>query len=261
MAMFGGGAALALGAIFLSMLMDGNSIGPLIGPSSFVIVMGGAIGAALMKIGTSDVGRIVGAMTYALTGDPPGKEEVIDQLAPLADVARRDGMLALEEKLSEIDDPFLQNGIQQLVDGADADNVAEVLQIDIAALDERHKFGIDFFKSAGAYAPTFGMVGTVIGLINMLGNLSDPAQLGLGMSTALLTTLYGVLLANVLFNPISERLKTLNTKELSARDVALDGILAIQAGLSSRLLVERLETYLAPTERGQRDGAAVAEAA
>ena len=136
MAMFGGGAALALGAIFLSMLMDGNSIGPLIGPSSFVIVMGGAFGAALMKIGTSDIGRIIGSASYALTGDPPEKEDVIEQLAPLADVARRDGMLALEEKLSEIDDPFLQNGIQQLVDGADADKVAEVLQIDIAALED-----------------------------------------------------------------------------------------------------------------------------
>ena len=250
MAMFGGGAALALGAIFLSMLMDGNSMGPLIGPSSFVIVMGGALGATLMKIRTTDIGRAVKAAQYALTGDPPDKAEVIEQLAPLADVARREGMLALEGRLDDIDDEFIRMGIQQLVDGADADQIAEVMQIDIASAEERHKFGIDFFKSAGGYAPTFGMVGTVIGLINMLGNLSNPDQLGAGMSVALLTTLYGVLIANIIFLPLSERLKELNSREMATRDIALDGILAIQSGLSSRLLVERLETYLAPAERG-----------
>ncbi len=262
MAMFGGGAAVALGAIFLSMIMDGNSVGPLIGPSSFVIVMGGAFGAALMTIQTSEVARIFKAMIYALTGKPPAKKDIIDILGPLADVARREGMLALEGKLEEIEDSFIKLGVQQLVDGADAEQVAEVLQIDIGALDERHKFGINFWSAAGGYAPTFGMVGTVIGLINMLGNLSDPAQLGAGMSTALLTTLYGVLLSNVVFLPISGRLDAMNKIELGARDVALDGILSIQAGVSTRLLVERLQTYLSPDERGEAgDAAAVAEAA
>ena len=259
MAMFGGGIVVALGAILLSMIMDGNSVGPLIGPSSFIIVMGGAIGAALMTIQTSDIGRIVKSGVYSLTGNPPNKGQVIETLAPLADVARREGMLALESTVDEIEDPFIKLGVQQLVDGADAEKVAEVMQIDIAAMDERHKFGIDFWKAAGGYAPTFGMVGTVIGLINMLGNLSDPAQLGAGMSTALLTTLYGVLLSNIVFLPISGRLDSLNKIEMSSRDIALDGILAIQAGVSSRLLVERLETYLAPEERGGE--AAVAEAA
>lgn len=253
MAMFGGGIVLALGAILLSMMMDGNSVGPLIGPSSFVIVMGGALGAALMAIQTSDIGRVAKAGVYALTGDPPSKSDVIETLAPLADVARREGMLALESTVEEIEDPFIQLGVRQLVDGADAEKVAEVMQIDIAAMDERHKFGIDFWKAAGGYAPTFGMVGTVIGLINMLGNLSDPAQLGLGMSTALLTTLYGVLLSNIVFLPISGRLDALNKIEMSSRDIALDGILSIQAGVSSRLLVERLQTYLAPAERGGGD--------
>ncbi|MFT5563383.1 MAG: chemotaxis protein MotA [Myxococcota bacterium] len=261
MAMFGGGAAVALGAIFLSMLMDGNSVGPLIGPSSFVIVMGGAFGAALMTLQTSQISGIFTALKYALTGSPADKKDIIDVLGPLADVARREGMLALEGKLDEIEDPFIKLGVQQLVDGADAEQVAEVLTIDIDALNERHKFGIDFWKAAGGYAPTFGMVGTVIGLINMLGNLSDPAQLGAGMSTALLTTLYGVLLSNVLFLPISGRLDALNKLELGARDVALDGILSIQAGVSTRLLVERLQTYLSPAERAALGDDSAAEAA
>lgn len=253
MAMFGGGLVVALGAILLSMIMDGNSVGPLIGPSSFIIVMGGAFGAALMTIQTSDISRVVKSGVYSLTGAPPSKSQVIETLAPLADVARREGMLALEAKVDEIEDRFIKLGVQQLVDGADAEKVAEVMQIDIAAMDERHKFGIDFWKAAGGFAPTFGMVGTVIGLINMLGNLSDPEQLGLGMSTALLTTLYGVLLSNIVFLPISGRLDALNKIEMSSRDIALDGILSVQAGVSSRLLVERLQTYLPPEERGAGD--------
>lgn len=263
MVMLAGGAALAFGSILLSMLLDGNAIGPLIGPSSFVIVFFGAIGAALMSIQTTDVGRVVASALYAFRGSPADKGVVIDVLSPLADVARREGMLALEGRLGEIEDDFVRTGIQQLVDGADAEQIADVLQIDIAAMDERHRFGIGFWKAVGGFAPTFGMVGTVIGLVNMLGNLSDPQQLGRGMSVALLTTLYGVLLSNVVFLPISSRLDALNQTELSARDVALDGILSIQAGVSSRVLEERLRTYLGPAGREAPEVAAddTAEAA
>lgn len=254
MMMLAVGAGLAFGSILLSMLIDGNSIGPLIGPSSFVIVFFGSIGAALMSIQTSDVRRVVDSARYAFQGRPADKGEVIGVLSPLADVARREGMLALEGRLEDIDDEFVRAGIQQLVDGADAEQIAEVLQIDIAAMDERHRFGIDFWKAVGGFAPTFGMVGTVIGLVNMLGNLSDPQQLGRGMSVALLTTLYGVLMSNVAFLPVAARLDALNRTELSARDVAVDGVLSIQAGVSSRVLEERLRTYLGPA--GRQDASA-----
>ena len=247
--LFLGGLLFSLAAIAVATIMDGNSFGPLIGPSSFVLVFFGALGAALMAYRMGDVKRLPKAMIYALKGSPPDPGDAVTELAKLADVARRDGMLALESKLEGVADPFLRTGLQLVVDGLDADQVREIIEIELAAMDERHQSAIGFFKALGGYAPTFGMVGTVIGLINMLGNLSDPEQLGLGMALALLTTLYGVMLANLVFAPFASRLERLNAAELGARDVALDGILSIQEGVSPRLLVERLETYLAPEAR------------
>lgn len=244
-----GGLVLSLLAIVASTIMDGNSFGPLIGPSSFVLVMFGSLGAAVMAYRLTDLSRIPKALIYALTGTPPNPDAAVTQLARLADTARREGMLALEGRLEEVDDAFVRQGLQLVVDGLDAEQVREVLDIDIAAAEERHKLSIGFFRAVGAYCPTFGMIGTVIGLVNMLQNLSDPDQLGVGMALALLTTLYGVMLANMVFNPIAGRLDRLNAMEMAARDVALDGILSIQAGTSPRLLVERLEVYLPPAAR------------
>lgn len=247
--LFLGGLFLSLISIIVATLIDGNSFGPLIGPSSFVLVFFGSIGAGLMAFRKSEVSRVPKALTAAIKNQPPDIDSTVTELAAMADVARREGMLALEAKLEEIDDPFLRSGLQLLVDGMDAEQVRGMLEIDLDAVNERHQLGIGFFKSLGGYAPTFGMMGTVIGLINMLGNLEDPSQLGLGMSVALLTTLYGVFFANLIFLPIATRLERLNAQELSAREVALDGILSLQAGTSPRLLVERLETYLPPTQR------------
>ncbi|MEX2548932.1 MAG: MotA/TolQ/ExbB proton channel family protein, partial [Nitriliruptoraceae bacterium] len=171
------------------------------------------------------------------------------ELAQLAEVARRDGMLALEARLEGIEDRFVRTGVQLLVDGVDEDVLKDTLEIETAALDDRHSTAISFFRSLAGYAPTFGMVGTVIGLINMLGNLSDPSQLGQGMALALLTTLYGVMMANLVFNPLADRLQRMNDLELAAMDVALDGILTIRRGASPRGVIERLESYLPPSER------------
>lgn len=253
-----GGFVVSLLSMIIATLMDGNSFGPLIGPSSFVLVFFGSIGAALMAYRKSDLRAFPKAFVTAFRGAPPDVDATVTALAGLADTARRDGMLALEAKLEEVTDPALRRGMQLVVDGLDADEVRQMMEIDIAAVDERHQSSIGFFTALGGYAPTFGMLGTVIGLINMLGNLTDPDQLGVGMALALLTTLYGVLFANVFWLPLANRLTRLNEQELAARDIALDGILSIQAGMSPRLLVERLETYLPPHQRvghGVRAGA------
>jgi chemotaxis protein MotA len=263
--LFLGGLVFSFAAIAVSTIMDGNSFGPLIGPSSLVMVFFGALGAGLMAYRKSDLAGCVKSALYAIKGAPPEPDEAITQMAGLADVARKEGMLALETKLPEITDDFLRRGLQLVVDGLDADQVREVLDIDLTAVDERHQLAIGFWKALGGYAPTFGMLGTVIGLINMLGNLSDPAALGLGMSMALLTTLYGVMFANLIFLPIASKLERLNALELGAREVILDGILAIQAGTSPRVLVERLETFLPPARRvghaARTGGAQATEAA
>lgn len=244
-----GGLGLAFLSIIISMVMDGNSPGALVGPSSFVLVVFGSVGATLMAYRKAHLSVIPASFRAALKNAPPELGDVIDTLGPLADVARREGMLALEARIEGIEDPFLRSGVQMLVDGMDTEQVQEVMEIEIASLDERHKVAIGFWRSLGGYAPTLGMLGTVIGLINMLGNLSDPAQLGIGMSLALLTTLYGVLFSNLVFLPVANRLDNLNRAEMAARDMALDGVLTLQSGASSRVLVERLETYLPVSER------------
>jgi chemotaxis protein MotA len=249
MVMFLGGIALIVLAIGAAMLIDGNSIGVLMGPSSIVLVFFSTVGAAAMAYGIDELKRLPKVMMAALKGQPPDLDEAVTTLASLADVARKEGMLALESRLDEVSDPGVRQALQLVVDGLDAEQVREMVEIDLEAVQERHKFGISMFQSLGSYAPTFGMVGTVIGLINMLQNLTDPAQLGIGMALALLTTLYGVMLANIVFLPIATRLERLNDAEVSVREAALDGVIALQNGVSPRLLVERLEIFLPPERR------------
>ncbi|MFP4311433.1 MAG: motility protein A [Nitriliruptoraceae bacterium] len=246
---FFGGLVLTLLGIIVAMFIDGNSLGPLIGPSSFILVFTASIGAGIMAYRKSELAMMPRSALQAIKSEVPDIQDTITELARLAETARREGMLALENKLEEIDDRFLSLGIQLLVDGADEKVVQETLEIELAATDERHTTAIDFFKGLAGYAPTFGMVGTVIGLINMLGNLEDPGQLGRGMALALLTTLYGVMIGNLVFNPIAMRLERLNEVELAALEVAIDGILSIRAGASPRGVIERLEAYLPPSER------------
>lgn len=244
------GLLIALLAIVFSTLIDGNSFAVLIGPSSIMLVVVGTLGAGIMAFRKQELGVVPKSVVKAIKADVPDVQEIITDLARLAEVARRDGMLALESRLGDVDDRFVQLGLQLLVDGADEDVVRDTLEIEIAATDERHRTAISFFKTQAAYAPTFGMLGTVIALVNMLGNLSDPSQLGRGMSMALLTTLYGVLIANLLFGPLASRLERLNEVEMAARDVILDGVITIRNGSSPRALVERLESYLPPSQRG-----------
>ena len=243
------GLILGILAIVVATVMDGNSFGALIGPSSLVLVVVGSVGVSIAGYQMGDIQQLPKAIIVSFTGKEPDGSTTVDQLMDAAEIARKEGVLALESKLEDFDDEFIRQGLQMVVDGVDADTIRENLEIDISALEERHQRSINMLKTMGGYAPTMGMIGTVVGLINMLGNLSDPAQLGLGMSVALLTTLYGVIFANLVFLPMAAKLVRLNDLELANRDLALDGILAIQSGISPRALVERLESYLLPTER------------
>ncbi len=248
------GLIVGLLAIVLSTIMDGNSFGSLLGPSSLLLVLLGTLGISMAGFQLSDLKRAPGAMIKSVTGGVPDPGEVVDTLVEMAGLARRDGVLALEPKIADLDDPFLATGLQQVVDGVDASAVREVLDIELAALDERHQTMINFLKTLGGYAPTMGMIGTVIGLINMLADLSDPAQLGKGMSLALLTTLYGVIFANMVFLPMGAKLGRLHEAEMVTKEMALEGVLAVQAGASPRALVERLEGFLVPGDRQGADG-------
>lgn len=243
------GIILSILAIVVATVMDGNSFGALIGPSSLVLVFLGSIGATMAGFEIPDLARLPKAMIVSFTGKPPNPDSIINLLMRFAETARREGVLALEERLKDVEDPFLKAGLQLVVDGMDTDTVKAILDTELDAVDTRHKTMIDFFKGLGGYAPTMGMLGTVIGLINMLQNLSDPSQLGAGMSVALLTTLYGVLFANLIYLPIGAKLERLHKAEMDVKDLIVEGVLAIQGGASPRMLVERLEARLDPGSR------------
>ena len=260
------GIVIAMISIVVATVMDGNSFGALIGPSSLVLVVVGSVGVSLSGYQMGDITRVPKGIIISLTGKEEDPGAAVDQLMGFAELARKEGVLALESKLEDLEDEFMKAGLQQIVDGVDADAVRDTLEIELASLDERHQPVIAFIKTMGGYAPTMGMIGTVVGLINMLGNLSDPAQLGLGMSVALLTTLYGVIFANLVFLPIAAKLARLHELEVTYREIVMDGILAVQAGASPRMLVERLESYLQPgarvghQERSKRSGGSAAAA-
>jgi chemotaxis protein MotA len=242
------GLVIALLSIIVSTIMDGNSFGPLIGPSSFVLVFFGAVGCGMTVLDKADLGKVHKAAIKAFRGASFDLGPTVTAMAQMADVARREGVLALESRLETIEDPFFRKGAQLVLDGVDSERVEETLTIAMDAVEAREKVMIGFYEAVGGYMPTFGMIGTVVGLINMLGNLADPSQLGAGMAVALLTTLYGVIFANMLFLPIASKLKALLDAELASMRVVVDGLLSIQAGTSPQMLVERLESFL-PSEQ------------
>lgn len=165
-----------------------------------------------------------------------------------AEKARREGLLALEQDVMEINDPFLQKGIQLVVDGTDPELVRNILETKLTFLEERHQKGRGLFSTMGQLAPSFGLIGTLIGLIQMLSQLDDPTNLGSGMAVALITTLYGALLANLLFNPLAGKLRIRSLEEVLLKEVMIEGVLSIQAGENPRIVREKLNAFLA-TER------------
>jgi chemotaxis protein MotA len=243
------GIGLVLFAIVASTIMDGNSFGPLIGPSSFLLVFLAAVGAAMVSSELSDMAKLPKAIVHALKSKPPDLNARIDLYMELAELARRDGLLGLESRAEEIEDPFVRYGLQMVTDGTDEEELKAELGTWARAVAERHGVAPSILRKLGAYAPAFGMVGTVIGLVNMLGNLSSPEKLGGGMALALLTTLYGSLFANLFFQPLAERLEKLHEVEMSGMSFDADAICALQSGTNPRSLVAHLESLLPPSER------------
>jgi chemotaxis protein MotA len=177
----------------------------------------------------------------------------VTELVGYAEAARRDGLLALDEVTSNIEDPFTQKGLQLVVDGTDPDLVADILESENDAMRKRHAAGVQPFDKAGGYAPTMGIIGTVFGLIHVLSNLDKPATLGPSISAAFVATLLGVASANVIYLPISARLKQLSQDELHARALIVEGILSIQAGDNPRVVQEKLITFVPPALRVAAD--------
>jgi len=221
---------------------------------SFVIVFGGTIASTLVSFPLPDVSKVIKVVKNAFTEKVDSIQETVEFWYVLSRKARKDGLLALEEDVYATTDGFTRKGIQLMVDGIKKEVINDILLLELSYIEERHEIGQKMFKSMGAYAPAFGMAGTLIGLIQMLQTLSDPSQIGAGMATALVTTFYGVILANLVFLPLSQKLKSRSTQELQIKQLIINAIFSIQAGDNPRLLNEKLLSILSPSLREDTTG-------
>jgi len=246
------GLLLAFGMIGASVFMGGGSVTAFWDLPSVLVVFGGTLGALLMCFPLGTVKKLPRVLMRTLSAGPTRPEQLIAQLVSLAETARRDGILALENRLQEIDDRFLRLGLQLAVDGARPEMLEEVLRGEMEAMSLRHRDGRSILDQGGKFAPAFGMIGTLIGLIVLLGNMSDPSLIGSGMAVALITTLYGAVLANASFIPLAEKLANLSRQELFVQEIALRGVLAIQSGDTPRLVEQKLQSFLPPELRSPK---------
>lgn len=240
----------AMALIILSMLMSGDLV-MFVNAPSLVIVVGGTMFAVMAKYG---LGQFLGAVKIAgksFKSKLPDPNELIDEIVSLADEARKGGLLSLEGK--EVSSDFLQKGIQLLVDGHDPDVVKGILNKEKNQAIERHSVGASIFKAMAEVAPAMGMIGTLIGLVAMLANMDDPKAIGPAMAVALLTTLYGAVIANAMCSPIGDKLKLRAAEEAMIKSLVIDALLAIQGGQNPRVIDSMLRNYLPEGKRGLED--------
>jgi chemotaxis protein MotA len=243
------GMGLAMFALMVSMIMNGGSPAELLAPSSILLTFGGTIGAAIAGMLMKDAKALPGIMKSAFTGKVRAPDDSVAIVVSFAEKARRQGLLALEEEARHIDDPFLRKGIEMAVDGSDPDEIRDLLELDVDAMRSRHRAGAKFFADMAGFAPTMGIIGTVMGLIHVLQNLSTPATLGPMIAAAFTATLWGVMQANVFWLPISNKLKRASEIEVRRMELLVEGILAIQSGANPRVVEQRLLSYLSPKEQ------------
>ena len=243
------GLVLTWGAFLGSILIEGGELSALVNPSAALLVFGGTLGASMVCFPLSTVTGLPNIVKKAFMSKKEDFGQIIKTLVGYAEKARREGLLALEEEAHLVEDPFLKKGIQLAIDGTDPELVREILQTDIAFLGARHHEGANLFGTMGGFAPTLGVIGTVSGLVHMLANLSDPGSMGPSIAAAFIATLYGVCSANLLFLPLSNKLKAVSHEEVLGREIMMEGILAIQAGDNPRIVEEKLKAFLSPKIR------------
>lgn len=251
------GIGVAFFGILLAAMMEGTSPAAFIDIPALLIVLCGTAGATLASVGIDNMRRIPELYKLVMHAQRPDAAGRVELLVAMAEQARREGLLALDQRVNEIEDEFTRKGLQLVVDGIDPDLVRAVLDAEIDGMCARHHESAAIFEKAGGFAPTMGIIGTVMGLVHVLQNLAAPSTLGPAISSAFIATLLGIGSANVVYLPISNRLKSLSDAEADLRRLTLDGILAVQAGDNPRVVAEKLNSYIAPAERLRAGGQAI----
>ncbi len=238
----------AIMIVVVVMIMDGGSPVELVThPAAILLTAGGSLMATFITTSMKNFLLIPKLIGIAFKETHYGEEEAIETLARMADKARREGLLALEEESKKIKDPFLQKGIMLVVDGVDPAQVKAILETQIYHMQERHAANYSLFNQAGGFAPTFGIIGTVMGLISVLKELDNPAKLATSIAAAFLATLWGLLSSNLVYLPLGAKLKTKDGHEAAYRNLLLEGILSLQSGENPRIVREKLQAFLPPS--------------
>ena len=243
------GTVLGFGLVLFAMGTGAGGIGIFINSPSLMIVFGGTAAVVLMNFPLQVVRGLFKVILRTVLFKLSSPSSEIDRIITYANLARKEGLLALESKLKEVDDAFFSKGVQLVIDGFPAETVRDIMELEAEWQRQRHVTGKKMLDACGAMAPAFGMIGTLVGLVQMLQNLSDPSSIGGGMATALLTTLYGAMAANMVFIPLSGKLEIRANEEGLLRDLMIEGIVAIQSGEGPQLIKEKLKSFVAPVER------------
>lgn len=239
---------MAFGLVFGSMAL-GGSFASFVNVPSLAIVVGGTLGAVLINYPLKSVLGSISVAGKAFKSEVLSPEDTIKQIVEYAGKARSGGLLEIEEELKNSKDPFLSRGLQLVLDGQPPEAIKEILETEIGYLQDRHRVGAEVFSTFAMYSPALGLVGTLIGLVQMLQSMDDPSSIGPAMAVALLTTFYGAMLANMLFNPIAGKLRTRSGEEVLQRELTMTGVLAIAAGNNPRIVEQQLNAFLAPARR------------
>lgn len=237
------GFILAVGFVLMGILTSGSLL-TFYDLPSVLIVVGGTFGAMMLSSKGKNIKQFFKLVALIFKENKTDDTKLIDDFVEYASKARREGLLALEDTVQSITDEFIKNGLLMIIDGNEPEAIKKVLALKVKATMERHKNNRSIFDTGAALAPAFGMIGTLIGLVNMLKNLSDPSTIGPQMSVALITTFYGSLLANVLFMPVSKKLKAKTAEEAFQKDMILEALLSLQAGENPTIMRRKLMSYL-----------------
>ncbi|WP_123105083.1 flagellar motor protein [Acidithiobacillus sulfuriphilus] len=239
------GLLLGLGGILLGQMLEGGKVASILQLTAFIIVIGGTTGAIMVQYTLPVFIKALKMLPWMIFPPKSAPQPIVEKILEWSNTARKNGLLALESLVDSIADPFLQKGLQMLVDGTEPEKIRATLEVELLAREELDRQAAKVFESAGGYAPTIGILGAVLGLIHVMENLADPAKLGAGIATAFVATIYGVGSANLLFLPISNKLKGVVHEQSYLREMIIEGLVAIAEGENPKIIESRLQSFYA----------------
>lgn len=242
---------LVLGAIciVMALILKGASVAMLLNGEVAVIIFGGMIAAVLSSYTMADIKRLPKVMKVLMSNEEPDLNGTIEKMVELSNIARREGLLALEAPVNELDDPFMKQGLELVVDGAEAEQIRDLMESEVDAMESRHHRMSGLFKTAGATSPTLGVMGAAIGLIGALGNLSDINKLGPMIASAFVATIFGIFMGYLVMMPFATRLEAKNEEEVLLKTLIIEGVMDIQAGHSAKVIEQKLYAQIPPEKR------------